>query len=49
MDEFDKEKEIRKALINDIIRMLCSTEDRDIIDLVYILLLKNDKKILDSE
>lgn len=40
---------MKKALINDIIRMLVHTDDMDLIDLVYVLLLKNDKKILDSE
>ena len=51
MDEL-KEVEtraIKKTLINEIIRMLVHTDDMDLIDLVYILLLKNDKKILDSE
>lgn len=49
MDEEEKNRAMRKALINEIIRMLCYTDDMEMIDLVYVLLLKNDKKILDSK
>ena len=50
MDDL-KETETRamkKALINEIIRMLVYTDDMDLIDLVYVLLLNNGTKNADT-